>query len=444
MLNVSDPASVAPRSCQAPDCSRPGPWRIGYVLQTGVPDMRAVSGPQLHITAVVKALQRRQHRVRTLMAQTEGIVCSDNLDRGDWENVPFGFSAGKPFRLVERPLRRIQSELRLPYLNLFESIRFSDAAARALAGSTLLFERFGFMGYGGVLTAARLGIPLILEVNGDIPKEMELLNVGLTPAQRRISAIVTRRTLAAADRIVCVAPRLKQTLVESIGLPPDKVEVIQNGADVELFVRPQNPAAVREEFRLAPRPTVTFVGSFQPWHGVDLLLDAFRAVARESGARLLLVGDGAGRAAADAQSAASDLAGRVRFMGALPNTDVAKILAVSDVAVVPFPDLGNRIVGSPLKIFEYMAAGCAIVASRAAIHDVIEHGQTGLRVAPGDPADLAAAILQLLRDEDLRRRLGACAREVAVKRFSWDHTVAQLEALFARALDAHNSKPRPS
>ena len=77
-----------------------------------------------------------------------------------------------------------------------------------------------------------------------------------------------------------------------------------------------------------------------------------------------------------------------------------------------------------------MAAGCGIVVSTAAIHDAIDHDQTGMRVPPGDSSALARAILRLLEDPALRLRLGARARQVAVERYSWENTVAQLESLF--------------
>lgn len=410
------------------------PLRIAYVLQTGIPETDVVSGPLLHIQAVVDGLRKRGHRVRIFMPRNGRLASSGTLDGSDWEAASLRLSRNVLFRLVESPIRRVQSELRLPYLNLFDSIRYADAASNALAGSDLIFERFGFMGYGGVLTAARLRIPSILEVNGDIAKEMEVLGVELSPVQRRISAQITRRTLSAATGIVCVAAALKQRLVDVMKLDPDKIEVIANGADVSLFCQPQDVESIREEFELPTRPIVIFVGSFQPWHGVDLLLEAFAQVRAVSDAELLLVGEGPGRLKAEGQARKSSVAGRVRFLGRMSNLNVARLLATSDIAVVPFPDAKGEIAGSPLKIFEYMAAGRAIVASSAAIHDAIEHEVTGLRVRPADAAALAQGILRLLRDAELRQKLGANARRVAMERYSWEHTSAHLESWFNTVL----------
>ena len=415
--------------------------RIGYLSQTGSPDMSVISGPQLHVKAVIRGLQRRGHQIRAFMTQKAGAVWSDDVCCPDWKPARNGFSGRRPFRLIESVVRRTQTELRLPYLNMFDSVRFSDGAYQALLDYHLIYERFGFMGYGGVLTAARLAVPLILEINGDIPKEMELFDVKMSGLQRKASMRITRLTLEAATGIVCVAASLKQRLIEVMGLNPRKIEVILNGADTELFAESHDLNAVREKYGLVPRPTVSFVGSFQPWHGVDLLLDSFQIVqAKMPAAQLLLIGDGRGRAEAERRVLAGKLSGAVRFMGRLQNSQVAEILSVTDVAVAPFPYVTTDIVGSPLKLFEYMAAGCPIVASCAPIHDVIEQDVTGLRVEPADASALAMAQIRLLSDADLRQRLSVKARAIAREQYSWDNTTKQLESFFQRVLTEHASQ----
>ncbi len=390
--------------------------------------MSIVSGPQLHIRAVVQGLARRKHQVRTLIPRNGQPLWSDDLANPEWHAARYGFSRSKWFRAVERPVRRAQSQFRFPYINFFESLRFADAVCDALAASDLILERYSFLGYGGAFAAARLNIPLVLEINGDVAKELDVLGVQMSPLQRKASAQVTRRTLVAATGIVCVAPQIKQRLCDTLHLPPDKIAVIPNGADVELFAHAHDAAAVREKYQLEVRPTIIFVGSFQPWHGVDLLLDSFFQVTRAlPNAQLLMVGDGLGRAAAVEQVRTAGMNERVHFLGQRNNLEVSELLAVSDVAVAPFPYRKSDIVGSPLKLFEYMAAGRAIVATTAPLHDVIEHNVTGLRVAPADSNALCNAIVDLLESPRLRERLGSKARQVALERYSWNCTIQQLE-----------------
>ena len=408
---------------------------IGYLMQEGVPDLDVVSGAQLHVKAVITGLQKRGHPVRTFLPRAKKPVWSDDVNRAKWQPARYTFSARSWFRLIERPARRMQSELHLPYFNLFESLRFADAARQSLAHCDLIFERFGFMGFAGALTARRLNIPHILEVNGDVPKEIEVLGVEMSAAQRATSLQVVRRTFAAATGIVCVAPMLKQNLVKTMRLDPNKIEVIMNGADTELFAAPKDRIAIREKFQIAPCPTITFVGTFQPWHGINLLLDSFADVQKKiANVQLLLVGEGGGRAEAERRVERAGWGNAIRFLGRLENRAVADILAVTDVAVIPFPYLKSDIVGSPLKIFEYMAAGCPIVASWAPIHDVIEHQVTGMRVPPANADALAEMLARVLADADLRARLGVGARQVALECYSWDHTIQQLENFFDRVL----------
>ncbi|MBI5650361.1 MAG: glycosyltransferase family 4 protein [Chloroflexi bacterium] len=409
--------------------------KIGYLMQEGVPDLDVVSGAQLHVQAVITGLQKRGHAVRTFLPRAKKPVWSDDLNQPEWQPTRYTYSAHLLFRLIERPLRRVQSELHLPYFNLFESLRFSDAAEQGLAHCDLIFERFGFMGFAGALTARRLNIPHILEVNGDVPKEIEVLGVKMSAVQRAASLQVVRRTFAAATGIVCVAPMLKQNLVTEMRIDPNKIEVILNGADTELFAAPKDQISIREKFGIAPRPTITFVGTFQPWHGINLLLDSFAHVQKKiPDVQLLLVGAGGGRGEAEQRVERAGWGNAVRFLGRLENRAVADILAITDVAVIPFPYLKSDIVGSPLKIFEYMAAGCPIVASWSPIHDVIEHAVTGMRVPPADADALAEMLACVLSDADLRARLGACARQVALECYSWDNTIQQLENFFDRVL----------
>src|SRR5262249_29832585 len=131
--------------------------------------------------------------------------------------------------------------------------------------------------------------------------------------------------------------------------------------------------------------TVGFLGTMKPWHGLPILLEGFELLARgHPECRLLLVGDGAARDDLAAQAAALGLSNAAHFTGAVAPGDVPGLLASMDVGVAPYPDLPNFYF-SPLKVYEYMAAGLPVVASRLGqISNLIEPGVTGLLVPPGD------------------------------------------------------------
>jgi glycosyltransferase involved in cell wall biosynthesis len=402
------------------------PLRIGYVMQNGVPDLGTVSGPMLHVTAVVRGLRTIGHQVRVVTWSRAQVKFSDDLD--SWTPSAYGFSTSAAFRAVERPLRRLQRVAGLPYWNAFESVRFADGAARALKGFDVLYERHGYLGYGGVIAAWRLGIPIVIELNGNILQEIDALGVPMSEWQRRVGRAVTAKTLRLADQVVVVSEALRSVLVDALGVAPERVTTVVNGANVGLFSRQVDDGRIRRALQLGAGRLITFVGTFEPWHGVEFLVDAFDAVrARCPDAILVLAGDGSGLSSV--RERAERLAPEVvRWTGRLPQADVAALLAASDVLVAPYAYAHGDIVGTPLKIVEYMAAGKAIVASRAPIHEIVEDGRTGVRVEPASAAALSTAIVALLEDDERRRRLGAAAR-IASHAYSWDAVCQRLSDL---------------
>src|SRR5262249_4365696 len=202
--------------------------------------------------------------------------------------------------------------------------------------------------------------------------------------------------------------------------------------------------------------TVGFVGTLKRWHGLTTLIEAFallrteKPLAPASGergwgegvgasapspptslprsggegrnldVRLLIVGGGPERSHLEAAVAARGLSEAVVFTGAVAPHQIPGLLASMDVAVAPYPKLANFYF-SPLKVYEYMAAGLPIVASRIGqLAELLRHEETGLLCPPGDSRALAAALERLHRDLALRKRLGAAARATAFEKHTWD------------------------
>ncbi|HEX6393023.1 MAG TPA: glycosyltransferase [Acidimicrobiales bacterium] len=167
------------------------------------------------------------------------------------------------------------------------------------------------------------------------------------------------------------------------------------------------------------------MGSFRPFHGLDLTI---RAVARLQDAipclALLLVGDGQERHRI--QKLAEDLGiRRVYFSGTVPHAKVPQYIAAMDVAVVA-SESHDEFHYSPIKLREYMACARPIVAPRIGeIERLLIHGQDALLVTPGDSGALAKGIDRLYRDEGLRSELGQRARE-KVRTVSWEHQVMRV------------------
>jgi glycosyltransferase involved in cell wall biosynthesis len=152
--------------------------------------------------------------------------------------------------------------------------------------------------------------------------------------------------------------------------------------------------------------------------------------------RLLMIGDGQGRAESVALARSLGVADQVSWLGTLPHGSALARLAACDVLVSPTVPLpGVPFFGSPTKLFEYMALGRPIVASRLdQLAEVLEDGQNARLARPGDPADLAKAIRSVLASLDRGEQLGRQARRDAAHRHTWDHRAAAiLERLGATA-----------
>jgi glycosyltransferase involved in cell wall biosynthesis len=180
---------------------------------------------------------------------------------------------------------------------------------------------------------------------------------------------------------------------------------------------------------------VGYAGHLYAWKGVDVLLDA---LARVPGVRGLIIGGHAAEpdlARVRGLSERLGIADRVTFTGMVEPASVPALLRRATILALPNPAsaISNRFT-SPLKLFEYMAAGRAIVASDLpAIREVLHDGVDALLVAPGDAEALASAIRRLADDAGLAERLARTAAEAAAN-YSWTRRAERLEGLFTKVL----------
>lgn len=277
----------------------------------------------------------------------------------------------------------------------------------------LVYERYSLWNYAGMEAARDAGVPGLLEVNAPLIEEQARYR-GL--ADRAAAERVARRVFAAADALVAVSRGVADYLI-GFGADAPKVHVVANGVNMDRF-----PADLRPSCPAPPGTmTVGFVGTLKPWHGLPDLVEAFdRLYRRGSNVRLLVVGDGPERAALETDLAARGLSAATHLTGAVDPDAVPGFLASMNVAVAPYPDRPDFYF-SPLKLFEYMAAGRAIVASRIGqVADIIDAGVTGLLHTPGDPAALAEDLELLRCASGLRWGLGRAARAAARRRHTWE------------------------
>jgi glycosyltransferase involved in cell wall biosynthesis len=292
---------------------------------------------------------------------------------------------------------------------------------------------------GVAMACKRLKLPYILFFDADDIFEQDFLGKPITGLLRWRAKQIIQYTLDVANGIITVSQATKTRLVEVWHVPPEKIAVFPNGVDVHHHQPyPEERDKIRASLGIGERPLFIFVGSFQPWHDVATLLDAFALVLTEHpDARLLLVGDGPQRQAMMQRAANLRIADAVQFTGMRPHSEIPHLVSAADVAVSPYPKMEQPWWGSSMKLFEYMASGVAIVASNVGqqVAEVIRDRKNGLLVTPGDAPGLAAACVHLIDKPDLRFKLGREARKDAVDQYSWEQYMTRLERVYEAVID---------
>lgn len=312
--------------------------------------------------------------------------------------------------------------------DLRNNLIFSTGSLREIERSPvdLIYQRYGRFTWAGVEASLRTGVPLFLEYNGSevwIGKHWDMS--GMIPLLERFE----RLNLNAAERIFVVSDVERRNLLRA-GIADEKIVVNPNGVDTDKFRPGIGGPSVRQELGITPQETLAgFVGTFGPWHGVLTLAEAVTMLPTDSAVRFLLVGAGKFREEVERIIRAAGMERQVIFTGHVEHERVPALLDACDILLSPHVPLedGSDFFGSPTKLFEYMAMGKGIVASRLGqIGDVLSDQETALLTEPGNARELADAILRLSRSPELRKRLGAAAREAAIDRHTWKRNAGRV------------------
>ncbi len=282
----------------------------------------------------------------------------------------------------------------------------------------LVYERYSLWSHAGVTYASRHGVPSVLEVNAPLMEEAKNYR-GLVHEQQ--AHRIARKNFRHASLICCVSQAVADyvlTFATHGQQPALPVIVTPNAVNPQRFSQPPRAPGTRHDDLV-----IGFVGTLKPWHGIDYLLHAFARFHQNnlSGkASLLVVGDGPQRTAMEALAEQLNISSRLQCVGAVPPAEIPGWLARMDIAVAPYPALENFYF-SPLKVFEYMAAGLPVIASDIGqIKDLIQHRHNGLRVPPGSVSALTQALQQLADHPQLAARLGEHARQHILEHYTWD------------------------
>lgn len=293
-----------------------------------------------------------------------------------------------------------------------------------------IYQRYSRFSWAGVDASLKTGLPLFLEYNGsEVWVGRHWDRVDMLDLLERYE----RLNLAAATRIFVVSDVERRNL-ERTGVAADKIIVNPNGVDTEEFRPGIGGEERRQKLGVGDGETlVGFVGSFGPWHGVLELADAIKRVPSTSPVRFLLIGSGSLLGQVKDSLSAREQEGRVIFTGAVNHNEVPELLDACDILVSPHVPLadGSEFFGSPTKIFEYMAMGKGIVASRLGqIGEVLVHEKTALLVEPGNSEELGKSIVRLAQSMTLREQLGSAARREAIEHHTWTRNAQNVLAAY--------------
>jgi glycosyltransferase involved in cell wall biosynthesis len=375
---------------------------------------RSKDGQYVHIEEMITALRGLGHEVI--------IVAPPSA-----EAESFGSDAGL-VAVLKRTLPKWFYELM--------ELGYSLVAYRRLAKAVrkykpdCLYERYNLFLPAGVWLARRFRLPMLLEVNAPILEERSRYDgLSLKKLARWSQAYCWKNA-----NLVLPVTQVLGDIVASYGVDPKKIVVIPNGINSERFQLNPDVDAAKRALGLDGRLVLGFTGFVRDWHGLDKMLDLIAKDPPGSHRHLLVVGDGPARPGLERQAKELGIANRVTFTGIVERDDVARYVNAFDIALQP----AVVAYASPLKLFEYLALGKAIVGpAQPNIEEILRQDYNAVLFDPADPNGLAGAVSRLCSDHALRTRVAENAqRTIADMELTWGENARKVARLF-EGLSAH-------
>ena len=274
--------------------------------------------------------------------------------------------------------------------------------------------------------------PYIVEINGLIIDESKMLkSPGFT---RKILYLSENINYKLANKIVAVTKGIKDGIVEQFNVDPQKIHVISNGANIDLF-KPLDQNKCKLELELDPSINyVCFVGNLAIWQGVEYLIQAAPLILSKCpNVNFLIVGDGIMKDKLIQLATNSGYFDKFLFTGSIPYEDVPIYINCSDVCVLPKKPIKSGY--SPLKLYEYMACGKPIVATNTDGFEILEKSNAGILIDPTQNKVFSDAVVHLLKSKELRYQMGLNGHNCIVANHSWAAVSDQIKNIFDEIVD---------
>ncbi len=379
-------------------------------------------GQSVHIEEMMAAFQRQGHEIVL-------------VGPASFASTGFGGSNSAVDRIKRLIPGALYELLELAY-NIPAFVRLWRAVRRHRPD--VIYERFSLFLFAGLWVRRLTGLPVLLEVNSPLFEE-RARNDGLRlHALGRWAQGVLWRGM---DRILPVTGVLAD-MVAAYGVERARITVIPNGINPWRFGAVADIATAKQAHALPPRLVIGFTGFIRGWNAVHRLID-FVAARPGMDLHILVVGDGPARDSLLAHAAERGVPDRLTISGVVERDDVAGWVAAFDIAVLP----GLTPYSSPLKLFEYLQLGRAILAPDTAnIREILTDGQDALLFDPDEEGAMEAALERLCADAALRHRLAEAAPgTITAKSLTWDRNAERVVALAQEEIALRAAPPnRPA
>jgi len=379
--------------------------------------IRSKDGQSVHLAELIAALRALGHEVL--------LVGPRDFDRAKFGHDPVLLSRAKD--LIPKAIYEF---MELAY-NVVAYFRLLVACMRFRPD--FIYERANLFFPAGILVKKSSGLPLVLEVNSPLACERERFG-GL--AMRKLATWLEAWTWRNADFVLPVTNVLADELRKQ-NVEEHRIVVIPNAIDLGKFSATLDNVAAKEKMGLSNKFVLGFAGFVRAWHGLDEVINLLAKPGIPQNLHFLVVGSGPAVEKLKAITGELGVEHRVTFVGLVERNDIAGAIAAFDIALLP------QCVDycSPLKIFEYMAGAKAIVApDQANIREVLTQDLSGLLFAPGQHELMADAIVRLIGDDGLRKRLGQNAfDQIQSRGYTWRRNAERV-----CAIGASLRKPAPA
>jgi glycosyltransferase involved in cell wall biosynthesis len=278
--------------------------------------------------------------------------------------------------------------------------------------------------------AGRFRAPLVFEVRDLWPEAPIQMGALPNPVLQRLARLLERSVLRAATHVVALSPGIREGVLTA-GVAPERVSMIPNASDLDLFSPDVDGGEVRERLGLGDRFVCSYFGTMGEANDLTEVVEAARLL---DDVAFLLLGDGKRRSELEALARRRGAA-NVIFCDPVPDkASVARVAAASDACLTIFKDVPVLATNSPNKLFDTFAAGRpAIVNQNGWMRSLVEDNEAGLYARAGDPAHLAEQIRTLRDSPELCRRMGENARRLAELEFGRDQLADRLLEVLERA-----------